>query len=62
MITPLARCGWEPPKANLTEKQELEMRRQYAIENDASKKAIDVLDQLSEDYEKKYWSLSNNEK
>ena len=46
------RCGWEPPIRGLSEREELKKRRQYAIENNASKKAIQTLDMISEQYEK----------
>ena len=48
------RCGWEPPVEGLTERGELDKRRQFAVEQGASKHALDVLDQISDDYEKNY--------
>ena len=48
------RCGWEPPAKGLTEREELDKRRQFAVEQGASKHALDVLDQISDDYEKNY--------
>lgn len=48
------RCGWEPPVKGLTEREELDKRRQFAVEQGASKHALDVLDQISDDYEKNY--------
>ena len=51
------RCGWEPPDKSLSENQELEKRRQFAIYNGASKNALDILDKLTEDYEKKYFNF-----
>jgi hypothetical protein len=53
------RCGWEPPERSLTEKEELEKRRQFAIENGASKKSMAVLDNLSEKYETTYFTFEN---
>lgn len=47
------RCGWVPPKGDLTEMGEFNVRRQYAIEN-ASPEAIKILDRLCADYETKY--------
>ena len=52
------RCGWEPPQKNLTENQELDKRRQFAFDNGASKHALDVLDQLCENYEKNYFNFA----
>ena len=49
------RCGWEPPEKGLDEKQELGKRRQYAIEKGASKEAMEVLDRICQEYEKKYF-------
>ncbi len=50
------RCGWEPPENKLTEKEELNKRRQFAIENGASNEAMDILDKLCLKYEKEIWS------
>ena len=51
------RCGWEPPDTSLSEKQELDKRRQFAVDNGAGKNALDVLDKLSEEYENEYFSF-----
>ena len=51
------RCGWEPPDKSITEKEELINRRQFAVDNGASKDALNVLDKLSENYENKYFSF-----
>ena len=48
------RCGWEPPEKGLTEKQELEKRRQYALEQGANKEAMEVLDRICQVYEESY--------
>ena len=47
------RCGWEPPKTALNENQEFQYRRQFA-EQSASSDAMEVLDKLCADYERKY--------
>ena len=47
------RCGWEPSKKGLSEKEELEVRRNY-VEKFASKSALIVMDNLCNDYEKLY--------
>tara|TARA_Y100000590_G_scaffold180640_1_gene205870 strand:+ start:18353 stop:19411 length:1059 start_codon:yes stop_codon:yes gene_type:complete len=49
------RCGWEAPDSNMTEEEELDKRRQFAIDNGASEEAISVLDQLCKNYEKDYF-------
>lgn len=49
------RCGWEPPVNNHSEKEELEKRRQFAIENGAGNEAMEVLDKLCGKYEKEIW-------
>ena len=48
------RCGWEPPEKGLTEKQELEKRRKYVLDQGASKEAMEVLDRTCQEYEEKY--------
>lgn len=48
------RCGWAPPEKELDEKKELEKRRQYAKEQGAGKKAMEVLDKICQEYELKY--------
>ena len=45
--------GWVPPKKNSDEKRELEVRREFAIQH-ASREAMDVLDRLCQDYEKRW--------
>lgn len=47
------RCGWQPPQANLDEKSELLMRRQFVAQN-ASREALSVMDELSRVYEQQY--------
>ncbi len=48
------RCGWKPPKINYSEKEELELRKQFLYSNKVKTKYIDIINKLSEDYEKKY--------
>ena len=52
------RCGWKPPQEHLSEKEELLKRREFAIQNNASKKSIKLLDELSSDYEQNIWRPS----
>ena len=52
------RCGWEPPGKNLAEKEELEKRRQFAVEQGASDQALKVLDKLCVGYESNYYNIS----
>ena len=47
-------CGWEPPSANTSEREELEKRRAFALESGASSEALGVLDQLSSEYQQQY--------
>jgi len=49
------RCGWRPPVDGLTERDELNIRRQEFLK-DSSQEAIIVLDKLCANYEKEYWS------
>lgn len=44
------RCGWEPPKVGLTEREEFGWRRKW-IAAQASTSAMRVLDRLCDDYE-----------
>jgi len=46
--------GWDPPKKDLNEKQEFEIRRNYCIKLEANKNSMDILDKLSSEYEKEY--------
>ena len=50
------RCGWEPPKSGISEQEEFIIRRKFAIDQGASKKAIEKLDNLSEIYNKTFLS------
>jgi hypothetical protein len=50
------RCGWEPPGKKLNEQQELDKRRQFAIEQGASKAAMEALDRICQEYEERYLS------
>jgi len=48
------RCGWEPGEKGLTEKGELNKRREFVINQGASEKSISMLDEMSGAYEGKY--------
>ena len=48
------RCGWVPPKKNLNERDELNIRRDFCINQGAGKLAMEKLDEISLQYEKKY--------
>jgi hypothetical protein len=48
------RCGWVPSNENMTEKEELNLRRKYAIKQGVSDKALALLDEMSLEYENKY--------
>ena len=50
------RCGWKAPVKGLSEKQELILRRDFVMNNSVSKKYINLLDKMSEEYEAKYFS------
>lgn len=53
------RCGWKPPIKGLSEKEELEQRRQFVINEKPSKEYIDKIDSLSADYENQYFKDIN---
>ena len=46
------RCGWEAPISGLSERDEYMIRRKFAVDQGASKKALEILDNLSEIYNK----------
>jgi hypothetical protein len=46
--------GWDPAKKNKTEREELDLRRNFAVKKLASKSLLALLDKLSSDYEKKH--------
>ena len=48
------RCGWEPPRKNLTEKEEYNIRKDFVKKQGASDNAIDALDVLCKKYENIY--------
>ncbi len=48
------RCGWEPSEKNLSEREELDKRREWIREMGASKDALAIIDLLSENYERHY--------
>ena len=45
------RCGWEPPKKGLSEREELDLRRDFVKKQGASEHAISTLDDLCREYE-----------
>ncbi len=47
------RCGWVPPQVNATERDELNIRRNFAAQG-ACAEAMAVLDRLSQEYEERY--------
>lgn len=47
------RCGWVPPKDGLSEKEELQVRREFAAQT-ASPEAMMVLDKLCVEYEQEF--------
>ena len=53
-LTIYKRCGWEKPVSGFNERDELNKRREYAVTQGASDKAIDILDEISAKYEKEY--------
>lgn len=51
------RCGWEPPKKGVTDRGELDARRED-VSRDSSVEVMKVLDSLSNNYENKYWNIN----
>ena len=50
----LKRYGWEPSQSGFSERNELNKRRDFVLNQNVSKEYLDILDKLSDDYEKKY--------
>ncbi len=48
------RCGWEPSDKNLSEREELNKRREWIERMGASKESLNIMDSLSENYERNY--------
>jgi len=48
------KCGWEPPKGNLNESQEMELRIKYVMDQNVSSESLSLIKKISENYEKKY--------
>ena len=48
------RCGWEPAEKNLSERDELNKRREIVIKEGAGNESIKILDRICNDYEIKY--------
>ena len=53
------RCGWQPPESGLSEQDEFDKRRDYAVANGAGSESLSTLDQLSEEYEKYIVDMKN---
>ncbi|MBD3272121.1 MAG: hypothetical protein GF384_06255 [Elusimicrobia bacterium] len=56
------RCGWKAPQKGLSEREELDSRRE-ALKNKVSRDALAVLDRISSEYEQKYFAgrISNGQ-
>jgi len=52
------RCGWEPSNPRLSEKGELDKRRQFAVDQGANDHSLKVLDELCANYESNYYKIS----
>ena len=57
-LTIYKRCGWEAPDHSLSEREELEKLRQFAVDQGASDQALKVLDKLCVGYESNYYKVS----
>jgi len=49
------RCGWVPPNVELTERDELNIRREEIVK-EVSSDALLILDRISKEYESQYWN------
>ena len=57
-LTIYKRCGWEAPDHSLSEKEELDKRRQFAVDQGASDHALKVLDNICKEYETHYFKIN----
>ena len=48
------RCGWVPSNKKFNEREELNQRRDFAINQGVKSKYMGILDKLSDSYEKEY--------
>ena len=48
------RCGWEPSEKNLSEREEMNKRREWIEKMGASRETLTIIDGLSETYERNY--------
>ena len=48
------RCGWKPPQSDLSEFQELELRKKYVINFNPSTKYMNLLEELCTSYEEEH--------
>ena len=46
------RCGWQPPREGISEKEEILLRREFALKQGASENAMETLDNICAQYEK----------
>mgnify|MGYP001391018186 CR=1 FL=1 len=51
------RCGWVPSNKKFNEREELNQRRDFAINQGVKSKYMGILDKLSDSYEKEYGIL-----
>ena len=49
------RCGWVPPEGGMTERDELNIRRED-VSKKVSSNVLSILDRLSKEYEAQYWT------
>ena len=52
------RCGWEEPDQSISEKEELEKRRQFAVDQGANDISLKALDEMCKEYETHYYQIN----
>ena len=57
-LTIYKRCGWEAPDHSLSEREELEKRRQFSEDQGANYRSLKVLDEICEEYETHYYQMN----
>ena len=56
-LTIYKRWGWQGPNHNISEREELEKRRQFAVQQGANDEALQVLDKLCASYESHFYYM-----
>ena len=56
-LTIYKRWGWQGPDQNISESEELEKRRQFAVDQEVRDLSLKVLDEMFKEYETYFYPL-----